>query len=80
VETDRPLVETPLLVSERGAAVTLLNWTGAPIAALRVAVTTPFAVESVESVRHGRLEFTSEAGRVSVSLPLGGADVLLLRP
>lgn len=80
VETDRPLVETPLLVSERGAAVTLLNWTGAPVAALRVAVATPFAVGSVESVRHGRLEFTREAGRVSVSLPLAGADILLLRP
>jgi hypothetical protein len=80
VQTDRPLVETPLLVSERGAAVTLLNWTGEKIPSLRTTLALPFAPATIESVRHGRLEFTRAADGVTVELPLDAADILLARP
>jgi hypothetical protein len=45
---DRPLVEAPLLLSDKGAAVTLLNWTGRPLPEVQVTVhvlfpTTPVA-------------------------------------
>jgi hypothetical protein len=80
VRVDRPLVETPLLVSDAGAAVTLLNWTGERIDALTVSVTPGFPVQSIESIRHGNLEFASEDGGVRCSVPLEAADILVLRP
>jgi hypothetical protein len=57
VVADRPLVEAPLLVSEQGAAVTLLNWTGEPLEKLTVTARVPFAVRSVRSVKRGALAF-----------------------
>jgi hypothetical protein len=80
VVTDRALVETPLLVSDAGSAVTLLNWTGEPIGSLSARICVPFAVQSVESVRHGRIPFRQTSRRVELSLPLDAADILLLHP
>ena len=48
--------------------------------ALAALVLMPFAVRSVQSVKHGRLEFDKSDGGVTFALPLGGADVILLRP
>jgi hypothetical protein len=52
--TDRPLVEAPLLVSEKGAALTLLNWPGEPLGKMNVTAHVPFVVGSVRSVKQGR--------------------------
>jgi hypothetical protein len=49
VYVSEPLVETPLLLSSGGAALTLLNWQTHPIAALEVNVRLGFEVRSVES-------------------------------
>lgn len=78
VETNHPLVETPLLQSEAGVAVTLLNWTGEPIDELLVKVRVPFLVKSVESVRLGKLHFTTIGNGIELRLPLGSADILLI--
>jgi hypothetical protein len=59
VTVDRTMVETPMLLSSAGAAVTLLNWTGEPLERLNVTIRVPFKVGTVESVRHGRLTFQS---------------------
>jgi hypothetical protein len=81
-----PLVETPVLVSPRGATVTLLNWTGAPIDDLAVTLRLPLPVGSIESLRHGVLTVADAADSqtgapaVTVSLPLDAADILLVRP
>ncbi len=79
VEVDVPLVEAPLLSSDKGAAVTLLNWTGEPIDQLNVQVRVPFPVTSVESVRHGQMKFTVQKGGVGFSLPLKSADIVMVR-
>jgi Beta-galactosidase trimerisation domain len=78
--TDRPQVETPLLLSDKGAAVTLLNWSGENIDELNVAVRLPFKVKSVESVKRGRLTFQETKDGATITLPLGAVDVVTLRP
>lgn len=80
MNVDHVMVEAPLLLSEAGAAVTLLNWTGKPLESLAVAVQVPFDVRSVESIRRGRLDFEHNNGRTELSVPLDAADILLLKP
>lgn len=79
VQIDRPLIEAPLLVSDRGAALTLLNWTNAPVESLGVAVRTGRAVATVDSVERGPLAFKNQAGLVSFRLSLGAADIVRIR-
>jgi hypothetical protein len=80
VEVSVPLIEAPLLESAKGAAVTLLNWTGKPVEKLTVAVQLSFAPASVQSVRKGELPFERITGGVRFALDLGSADIVLLRP
>src|SRR5690606_36230501 len=42
VRVSVPMVEAPLLLSDQGDAVTLLNWTGAPIDALDLTIRCAF--------------------------------------
>ena len=80
VAVDCAMIETPLLLSDKGGAVTLLNWTGGPVQRINVTVRTPFAAKSVESLKQGRLDFNRTPQGTSFSLPLGAADIVLLRP
>jgi len=79
VKVDRAMVETPLLLSDAGGALTLLNWTGAKIDKAQITARVPFAVGSVESVQQGRIAFQKTNGGVTFSLPLDGADIVMLR-
>lgn len=80
VQVDKPMIETPLLVSKSGAAVTALNWTGEPQGNLSFQVEAPFRVRSVTSVKRGALSFTQKRGKVSFAMPLDAADIIALRP
>ena len=80
VTADRVMVETPMLLSEKGAAVTLLNWTGETQKEVQITARVPFRVKSVESVKRGKLTFTQMEQGVICALPLGAADIVLLRP
>ena len=80
VRLDRPLVESPMLLSSAGAAITLLNWTGEPIGELKADVRLPFTAHSIESVRRGPIPFHTAAGRATFALPLGAADIIVVRP
>ena len=80
VFVDHAMVETPLLLSEKGAAITLLNWSGAAVDTLEVRVRLPFAAKSVTSGRTGALAFRTNDGEVTFVLPLKAADVVAIRP
>ena len=80
VEVDVPMVEAPILASDAGAAVTLLNWTGKPIDQLTVRIRPGFDVEAVSSVKKQHLVPRHIEGGVEITLPLDAADILLLRP
>ncbi len=80
VTVDKPMVETPLLLSEKGAAVTLLNWKGVPQKEVTITVRVPFKAKSVESIKQGKLTFTQTEEGIQCVLPLGAADIVLVRP
>jgi hypothetical protein len=77
---EHALVETPLLLSEKGAVVTVLNWNNEPIEKVQITVNVPFRVERVESVKHGRLAFKRVDGGATLTVPAGAADFVLIRP
>lgn len=59
-----PQVETPLMVSDEGAVLTLLNWRESPVVGMEVTVVLDFDVESVTAIRamttaNAELRFTS---------------------
>ncbi|HEX5412399.1 MAG TPA: hypothetical protein VFZ27_11145 [Terriglobia bacterium] len=78
VQVDTSYVETPMLVSSAGAAVTLLNWTGGDLPSVRVTVREPFSIGRAASVTHGPIKFQRQGDAVTFSLPLGAADIVTL--
>jgi hypothetical protein len=80
VQTDYAMVETPMLLSPAGAAVTLLNWTGESIPRLNVKVQLPFVAKQIESVKSGPLVFTRRGRSVEFALPLGAGDIVTILP
>jgi hypothetical protein len=90
VRVSEPQVEAPLLLSPRGAVITLLNFQSStqpppPVEQLGVSVTLPFEPNTVESAEHAMLNFTSDAASnsshvVSFSLPLGFGDFVAIKP
>ena len=79
VRVDRPLIETPLLVSDRGAVVTLLNWSGESVADLGVTVHLAFTAQSVESVKRGKLAFEMDGQTCRFHVPLTAADFVMFK-
>jgi len=80
VTVNQPMIETPLLLSEKGAAVTLLNWTGTDQQKLTLYARVPFKAAAVTSVKQGRLKFTQTDGVVNCTLPLDEADIVMIKP
>ncbi|TAM79830.1 MAG: hypothetical protein EPN47_18755 [Acidobacteria bacterium] len=78
VQVSASYVETPMLVSSAGAAITLLNWTGGDLSSVRVTVREPFRIGTATSVTHGPIRFQRQGDVVAFSLPLGAADVVKL--
>eukprot|EP01045_Picozoa_sp_COSAG04_P021128 COSAG04_NODE_2240_length_4467_cov_2.485806_3_plen_521_part_00 len=77
VKVSEPQVETPLLTSDAGTVLTLLNWREAPVKSLSVTILTDHDVESVTTIASGtKLQFVStkddEGGGylVAFTLPL----------
>jgi len=80
VEASEPLVETPMLCSSAGIAVTVLNWNNDQVNKLGLTIRVPFRVKSVASVIHGPLKFDQESQAIRVSLPVISADILVIKP
>jgi hypothetical protein len=76
VTTDQDLVETPVLLSDKGAAITLLNWQPGPIRNLNLTIRLPFVPKSAKSAHLGAISFHKSPDGISISLPLTSADVL----
>ena len=76
-----PQIEAPLLLSSKGAAVTVLNWTGeGPQKQVHLTVKIPFTAKSVESMKTGKLPFTQTAKGVHCALPLDAVDIIVIKP
>jgi len=85
VEMSQPLVEGVLLESDKGTAVTLLNWSGKPLTSLTVILPDAPAVLAaardgklkLSSVRQGALKYTIRGSNIVITLPLKTVDVLM---
>jgi hypothetical protein len=73
-------IETPLLLSRAGAAITLLNWGEDRRQSVTVTVDVPFRVRTASSSIKGRIPFTQEGAKVRFSIPPAPADIVALRP
>ena len=80
VEASEPMVETPMLCSRVGTAVTVLNWNNDPLNNLGLTVRVPFRVKSVTSVIRGPLKFERGPETIRVSLPITSADIVVIKP
>ena len=78
VECSEPLVEGDLLESRQGVVISLANFSGRPIADLRVTVRPNRAVSKVWSVQRGTLEHRAVEGGVQVQMPVGVADFVVV--
>jgi hypothetical protein len=82
--TQKSIVETTRIITKdkngqiTKMAVTLVNFTGNPIADLHVALADVPAPKSIKSVEKGSQKFTTEGGGVRLNLPLDVADMLLI--
>ena len=68
--TSLPFVEAAVQRSEKGVAVTLLNWSGKPVKELTVTVPDVAAFNVVRSARQGKLEHRKQNGTVTVTLSM----------
>jgi len=77
VQVDRPRIETPVLRSAHGLAVTLLNWTEQPQKDVNLKLKSSAPVTRVESVQLGELKFQQHGEIVTLLVPeLAAADVV----
>ena len=77
--TSLPFVEATVLRSDKGVAVTLLNWSGEPLDSVEVEVSDVGAFEVVTSARHGAVDYRKEDGRITAALPMPRViDVLMV--
>ncbi len=78
--TSLPFVEALWLDSDRGAAITLLNWSGKPLEHVSVKIDNRTgAYRSIRSARLGKVGFEKTNEQLVVDLPMSRvADVLLL--
>jgi hypothetical protein len=79
VTANHALVETPILLSDKGAAITLLNWNGVAIDDVRLTIRPGFAIKEAKSIQHGPLKFSQAEGVVTLALPLKSADIVVLK-
>ena len=79
VSVDQRNVETPILLSGNGAALTLLNWTGNALPSVNVTAHVSFQVDQVSSVTTGNIAFNQSGDAVSFAMPLQGADIVPLK-
>ncbi|HUR44652.1 MAG TPA: beta-galactosidase trimerization domain-containing protein, partial [Candidatus Saccharimonadales bacterium] len=79
VMVDREMVETPMLLTKTGAAITLLNWTGEKISRMTVTARVPFKPARVESVRKGPIKFHLRGKTATFEIELGAADIVLVK-
>jgi hypothetical protein len=82
VTLSRAVIEAPALYSNKGVAVTLIDYSEeskhAPVRDVEVTVDVDKTVTRVESAQRGKLEFRQQERKVVFNLPLGDVDIVKL--
>ncbi len=79
VDVDRPFVEVPVLASEKGMAVTVLNWNNAPQRGVKLRIRTARPVRSVTSALGAAVTYSGGNDQVDVAMDIATVDVLLVQ-
>lgn len=79
VSVSEPMIEAIPLVSEKGTAVTVLNWSGENKEKIRLEIVCSEKIKELESVSSGKIQFVQDKEKVVCEIPLNDVDVLLLR-
>ena len=79
VLVSEPMIEAIPLVSEKGIAITVLNWSGQEKEKIKIEIQCLQKIRELESVSIGKIPFVYEKGKVFCEIPLKDVDVLLLR-
>ncbi|HXK44439.1 MAG TPA: beta-galactosidase trimerization domain-containing protein [bacterium] len=79
VSVSESMIEAVPLVSEKGMAVTVLNWSGSDKETVRFEIQCAEKIKEVESVLSGKIPFVQDRNIVSCEIPIKDVDVLLLR-
>ena len=82
VTVNRELIEAPALYSNKGVAVTLLNYgeetKEAEVKEIEVTVQVDQRVQRAQTSVLDEIKFKQDGNQVTVTMPLGSADVLQL--
>ena len=78
LEVSSPLVEAQLLRGSKADVVMLANWSGKDVSDLKVTVRDARGVTRVTSVERGAVKAAWQGNALTMSLPLGATDVLVL--
>lgn len=73
-------VETSVIESRHGAVVSLVNWSGKPIAALKLALSIDMPDKQISLASGKPVKMSKEDGKRVFTLDLDEADALILRP
>jgi len=79
VKTSEPLVETTIIESTAGTAVTFTNWNGKPVKGLKVTVNIPVPAKQVSLSTGKQVKMEQVNGKPTFTLDLDVADTLILR-
>ena len=79
VSCDKPLVETTIIESKDGIAITLVNWSSTPAMDLRVTIAVGDKFSKITTASGEPVSISRQAGRTTATLDLAVADVLILR-
>jgi hypothetical protein len=74
-----PLVETRIITSKHGVLIPLVNWSGAPVEGLTVAVAADVPTKDVTLASGNPVQVVIEDGKPLFTLDLDVADALILR-
>jgi len=74
-----PLVETRIITSKHGVLIPLVNWSGAPVEGLTVAVAADVPTKDVTLASGNPVQVVIEDGKSLFTLDLDVADALILR-
>jgi hypothetical protein len=79
VSVSQPMIEAVLLMSEKGTAVTVLNWTGEKKEGVKLSIRSAGEISEVESITSGKVNFVRNGDTVTCEIPLEDVDILLLK-
>ncbi len=78
VSVNKPMIEALPLVSKKGIAITILNWSGEKQKDIKITVNLPGKFLNAKSVLIGKLKMIKNSKGISFNIPLNKADIILL--